>query len=105
MGAAFILVGAGGPTISGDEARSLVKQGALLLDVRTVGEFASGHIEGAVNIPVGDLEAKLPALPAKKDQTIVVYCQSGRRSSAAKQILEKAGYSKVVDLGAKSNWK
>ena len=105
VGAAFLLVGAGGPTISGDESRSLVKQGALLLDVRTEGEFAGGHVEGAVNIPVGDLAAKLPTFPAKKDQTIVVYCKSGRRSAAAKQTLEEAGYSKVVDLGAMSNWK
>ena len=105
VGAAFFLVGAGGPTISGDEAKSLVKQGALLLDVRTTGEFAGGHVEGAVNIPVEELEAKLHAVPAKKDQTIVVYCQSGRRSSTARQILEKAGFSKVVDLGAMSNWK
>lgn len=106
VGVAFFLVGAGGgPTISGDEAKSLVKKGALLLDVRTTGEFAGGHVEGAVNIPVGELEAKLSTVPAKKDQPIVVYCQSGRRSAAAKQILEKAGYSKVLDLGAKSNWK
>lgn len=105
IGVAVFLLGSGGPTITGEEARALVKQGALLLDVRTTGEFAAGHVEGAVNIPVGDLEEKLGAVPAKKDQPIVVYCHSGRRSAAAKQVLEKAGFSKVVDLGAMSNWK
>ncbi len=104
-GALFFLLGAGGPTISSEEAKAQVKQGALLLDVRTPGEFSSGHLEGAVNIPVQDLEAKLDAVPAKKDQPIVIYCQSGRRSASAKQLLEKAGFTKVSDLGAMTNWK
>lgn len=101
----FLFAGAGGPTISSDEAKAQVKQGALLLDVRTTGEFGGGHLEGAVNIPVEQLEAKMASVPAKKDQPIVVYCHSGRRSAAAKQMLEKAGFQKVSDLGAKSNWK
>lgn len=100
--AVFFLVGAGGPTISSDEAKALVKQGALLLDVRTPAEFASGHVEGAANIPVDELAAKLPA---NKEQAVVVYCHSGRRSAAAKQVLEKAGFTKVSDLGAMTNWK
>lgn len=104
-GALFFLLGAGGPTITSDEARALVKQGALLLDVRTPGEFASGHVEGAINIPVQELEEKLASVPAKKDQPIVVYCQSGRRSAAAKQVLDKAGFARVSDLGAMTNWK
>ena len=101
-GAVFFLVGAGGPTISSDEAKALVKQGALLLDVRTAGEFASGHVEGAVNVPVQELEARLPA---EKDRAVVIYCQSGRRSAAAREMLLKAGFAKVFDLGAMSNWK
>lgn len=104
FGAVFLLMGAGGPTISSDEAHAKVKQGALLLDVRTQGEFAGGHVEGAVNIPVQELEAKLSSLPAKKDQEVVIYCHSGRRSAAAREMLLKAGYSKVSDLGAMSNW-
>ena len=104
-GALFFLLGAGGPTISSDEAKALVKQGALLLDVRTPAEFSGGHVEGAVNIPVQELDAKLASVPAKKDQPIVVYCHSGRRSASAKQMLEKAGFTKVSDLGAMTNWK
>jgi rhodanese-related sulfurtransferase len=95
----------GGPFISGTEAKALVsKNHALLLDVRTAGEFSSGHIEGATNIPVQELEARLSTLPAKKDQDIVVYCRSGHRSAMAKELLEKAGFTKVHNLGPMTNW-
>lgn len=104
--AVMLLMGAGGgPTITDAEAKALVKDGAFLLDVRTPGEFSAGHIQGAVNIPVQELEQQLAQLPQKKDQPIVVYCHSGRRSASAKQIMEKAGYTKVSDLGGMSNWK
>ena len=104
--AAFVAFGGPGKTnVSGEEAHQLVKQGAFLLDVRTEGEFAGGHVDGAVNIPVQVLDSRLASLPAKKDATIVVYCQSGRRSAMAREMLEKAGYTHVVDLGAMSNWR
>jgi phage shock protein E len=102
--ALFFLMGAT-PTVTGEAAHALVKQGALLLDVRTTTEFESGHLEGAVNVPVQDLESKRSTLPAKKDQPIVVYCRSGHRSATAAELLKKAGYTKVQDLGAMSNWK
>lgn len=103
-GALFLFAGTGG-SISGDEAKALVRDGALLLDVRTPEEFAAGHVGGAVNIPVQQLEAALGTFPAREDQDIVVYCQSGRRSANAAGILQRAGYSKVHDLGPRSNWK
>ena len=103
--AAFVLFGAGKSGVSSEDAHQLVKQGALLLDVRTAGEFSSGHLEGAVNIPVQELEARVSSLPVKKDAPIVVYCHSGRRSAMAKEMLEKAGYSKVSDLGPMTNWR
>ena len=107
VGVLFFLVGAsGGSTITGEQARVLVeKQGALLLDVRTAEEFAEGHLDGATNLPVQQLESRLGAFPAKKDQNVVVYCRSGARSGRATQMLRKAGYVKVFDLGAMSNWK
>ncbi len=101
---AFFLMGAT-PTVTGEAAHELVKQGALLLDVRTPQEFQGGHLDGAVNVPVQELEAKLATLPAKMDQPIVVYCRSGHRSANAAELLKKAGYTKVQDLGAMSNWK
>ena len=93
-------------SISSEQAHALVeKQGALLLDVRTPEEFAAGHVEGATNIPVQELESKLTAFPAKKDQHVVVYCRSGARSARATEILKTAGYANAVDLGGISNWK
>lgn len=102
-GAVFFLTAAGG--VSGDEAKQLVQRGAVLLDVRTPQEFAAGHIDGARNIPVQELEQKLSALPAQKSAPIVVYCRSGARSAKAASVLRNAGYTEVHDLGAMSNWK
>ena len=87
---------------SGASARELVKQGALLLDVRTPGEYAEKHIPDAVNIPVQELESRMAELP--RDRPIVVYCRSGHRSARAATMLKTAGYTSVYDLGAMSNW-
>lgn len=85
------------------EARRLVAEGARLLDVRTPAEFSGGHIPGAVNIPIDDLERRLGELEPK-ERPIVVYCQSGVRSAHATQILEGAGHARVYDLGGMSDW-
>jgi len=74
----------------------------LLIDVRTPEEFASGHISGAVNIPVESLQSRLSEV--SNVQPIVVYCRSGNRSATASQILEQAGYSNVYDLGGIIDW-
>ncbi len=71
---------------------------ALVVDVRTPGEFASGHHPRAVNIPVDQVESRLKEF-GDKSQPIVVYCASGVRSSRAKQTLESAGYSSVINAG------
>lgn len=85
------------------EAHQIVEAGARLVDVRTPEEFDAGHIDGAVNIPVQDLPARMDEL-GRKDEPIVVYCRSGARSGSAKRTLEAAGYTKVVDLGPMSRW-
>ena len=74
----------------------------LLLDVRTPEEFASGHIEGAVNINVETLASRLDEVP--QDAPVVVYCRSGNRSATASQILVGAGYEGVYDLGGIQTW-
>jgi phage shock protein E len=79
----------------------MVAGGALLLDVRTPEEFADGHIDGAVNISLADLDAAVPKLV--KDRPVIVYCASGARAAVAAQHLTQAGF-KVRDLGAMSNW-
>lgn len=89
--------------IRGTEARDLVQAGARLIDVRTAAEFASGHIAGAINIPVQDLERRMSELD-NKERPIVVYCRSGGRSGNAAGMLKNAGYVQVHDLGAMTRW-
>jgi phage shock protein E len=88
--------------IPGEEAKKLVSDGALLVDVRTDGEFAAGHLETAKNIPLHSLGGRLSELP--KNRSIVLYCQSGARSARAASILKGAGFEKVYDLGGMSRW-
>ena len=79
---------------------SLVNGGALLIDVRTAGEFSEGHIEGAINIPHNAIANMIDQHEADKSKAIVVYCHSGARSSSAKRALGKAGYTHVVNGGS-----
>lgn len=76
----------------------LVKQGAIILDVRSKGEFANGHIRGSVNISVDTLQNNLNKLK-DKNKTIITCCASGARSAAAKSILESHGYKQVFNGG------
>lgn len=79
--------------------------GCLLLDVREPGEFSSGHIKGAVNVPVGQVSSRMGSVCADKSRHIYVYCQSGRRSRVAAQTLAGMGYKKVHNvLGGVSAW-
>jgi phage shock protein E len=92
----------GGGKVSSAEARLLVEKGALLLDVRSPEEFQSGHLQGAVNIPVQELDARMGEV-GPKERAVVVYCRSGMRSGRAAELLKRAGYD-VRDLGAMSRW-
>jgi phage shock protein E len=93
----------GGEKTPAADAHRLVEQGALLLDVRTPAEFAQGHIDGAINIAVQELDQRIAELP-DKDRTIVLYCRSGARSGRAHDLLKAAGYTSLYDIGAMSNW-
>jgi len=92
-----------GGDVSGAEARQLVQAGARLVDVRTPGEFSAGHIAGAINIPVQQLDARINELKPK-DAAVVVYCRSGQRSGHAARMLKSAGFAAVHDLGSISRW-
>lgn len=76
----------------------LIKNGAVILDVRSKDEFKSGHIKGAVNIPVNTLESNLSKLK-DKNQTVITCCASGMRSASAKAILKNNGYTDVYNGG------
>ncbi|HLV43202.1 MAG TPA: rhodanese-like domain-containing protein [Brumimicrobium sp.] len=68
---------------------------AFIVDVRTPQEFTSGHYEGAINIPVNEVEQYLSEFEGHEQ--IVVYCRSGARSGNAKNILESNGYTNVIN--------
>jgi phage shock protein E len=68
----------------------LMNKGALILDVRTKNEYKSGHIDGAINIPLDSLKSNLSKL--KKKQPVITCCASGMRSSTAKGILKACGF-------------
>ncbi len=70
----------------------------FLLDVRTSGEYQSGHLANATLIPVQEMEQRLAALPSDKERTILVYCRSGNRSVSAAKILGRQGYKKILNL-------
>ena len=92
-----------GRELQGVEARQLVAAGARLLDVRSSDEFSGGHLPGAVNIPVQELDRRLAEVgPVERD--VVVYCRSGQRSSRAAQLLREHGYTKVHNLGPMTAW-
>ena len=91
------------PDVSSGEARRLVKEGARLIDVRSPGEFAAGHLDGAANIAVGEIGRRTGEL-GPNDGPIVLYCASGTRSAMAARTLRSAGFSKVYNLGPMSNW-
>ena len=93
--------------ISMDEAVAMMKRenGYIILDVRTPEEFAEKHIPNAINVPNETIGTdEISALP-DKDQLIMVYCRSGRRSKEAAEKLVKLGYTNVVEFGGILDWK
>ena len=86
-----------------EDAHRLVKEGAKLIDVRSPGEFSSGHLPGAVNIPLHEVGAKASKLGAK-DKPVVLYCASGARSAVARSVLKGRGHTQVHNLGPMSRW-
>src|SRR4051812_7842779 len=91
------------PNINSRQAHEMVSQGALLIDVRSWQEYAASHIEGARNIPVGEIGNRASDL-GSLDQPIILYCASGTRSAMAARTLRSAGFRKVYNLGSMSNW-
>ena len=78
----------------------------LILDVRTSGEYATGHIPGAVNIPHNELHERLSELMSHQNQEIVVHCRSGSRAGIARFVLSQAGFKQIRELdGHMEQWK
>ena len=93
--------------ISMEEAVNMMAQetGYIILDVRRPDEFAAGHIPNAINVPNETIgTAEISELP-DKNQLIMVYCRSGRRSKEASEKLVKLGYTNIVEFGGILDWK
>jgi phage shock protein E len=86
--------------ISAKDALAHLKNGALVVDVRSRSEFNSGHLSAAINLPLDEIETILPQRVKDKNQVLLLHCQSGMRSGMAKQKLKGMGYANVFNLGS-----
>jgi rhodanese-related sulfurtransferase len=96
-GLASTALGASYANITSTQAKSLIDKGKIfLLDVRTPDEYRQAHLQGAVLIPVDQVERRLREIP--KDKTVLVYCAVGSRSSAVAGFLVQKGYREVYNM-------
>ena len=92
--------------ITAQEAKQIMdrEEGYIILDVRTQEEYDQGHIPGAIVIPNTEIEARAEAELTDKNQLILVYCRSGRRSKMAAEILVDLGYTNIKEFGGIIDW-
>lgn len=93
-------------SISQQEAKQMMDSGnVLVLDVREQDEYSTGHIGGAVLLPVGTINADTASkvIPSK-DATVLVYCRSGNRSKKASAALAKLGHTNIYEIGGITTW-
>ena len=86
--------------VSAATARGLLAKGALVVDVRSPGEFASCNLPQAMNIPLGEIEAVVSGRVKDRTQPLLLYCASGTRSGLAKRKLASLGFTNVFNLGS-----
>ena len=84
-----------------EEMQKLIKNGAIVIDVRSMQEYNEGHVDGAISIPEYEIDEKIKD-NIQEDEQIVLYCSSGSRSRRAKKKLEEFGYKNVYNL--KDGW-
>ena len=81
-----------------DEINQYIRQGAILIDVRSPQEYREGHLDGAISIPDYQIKRTINRPVTNKKQLIVVYCSTGHRSQEAQRILENMGYTNVYNI-------
>ena len=86
--------------ISVKDVTGYLKNGALVIDVRTADEFNSGHLTNAINIPLDEIESALPKRVTDKSQVLLLHCASGMRSGMAQKKLNSLGYTNAFNLGS-----
>ena len=96
----------GAERITAQEAKARMEKNphAIILDVRTEAEYRSGHVKGAVLLPLDRLEAEAESVLPDKNAEILVYCRSGRRSAEAGEIMSALGYKNIADFGGILLW-
>lgn len=102
-----MLKGGGPGALSAAAAVQLInREKAVVIDICDASEFAAGHVGGAKNVPLSQLEAKLPSVVKNKGLPLILVCQSGSRSSRAMAIAKKLGYDKAQSLsGGLTAWR
>lgn len=92
--------------ITAQQAKEIMvsQEGYIILDTRTQEEFDEGHIPGSILIPYDEILEKAEDVLTDKDQMILVYCRSGRRSKLAAEDLVKLGYSNIKEFGGIIDW-
>ena len=92
--------------ITAEEAKQIMdsETGYIILDVRTQEEYDQGHIPGAIVISHEEIADRAEEVLTDKDQLILVYCRSGRRSKLAAQILAELGYTNIKEFGGILDW-
>jgi phage shock protein E len=90
----------GGSALAPEQAREYLQADAMVVDVRTPGEFASAHLPQAVNIPLQSLESGIRQQVPDKSKVILLHCQSGSRSGAAQRRLRQLGYTNAFNIGS-----
>ncbi len=99
--AAFLMVSKGGQ-ISAKDAAAYLITGAVVIDVRSPGEFNSGHLTNAINIPLDEIATAVPQRWPDKSRVLLLHCQSGMRSGVAQKKLNSLGYTNAFNLGSYS---
>ena len=92
--------------ITAEEAKQIMEseEGYIILDVRTQEEYDQGHIPNAILIPDTEIETKAEEVLSDKEQLILVYCRSGRRSKMAAEALVELGYTNIKEFGGIIDW-
>ena len=92
--------------ITAEEAKQIMdtEKGYIILDVRTQEEYDEGHIPGAIVIPHEEITERAEDVLTDKDQLILVYCRSGRRSKIAAEALAELGYTNIKEFGGILDW-
>ena len=88
------------PQISEADAREQLRRGALVVDVRTTGEYRSRHLANTINIPLSELKDRVPAVVTNKGQILLLHCLSGHRSAIAESELRSWGYTNAFSIGS-----